>query len=121
MDQRDLTYLGSTKKDLDKLPQPVKDLFLAALETALMGSKHIDAKAYIGHGPRLFEVLEDFKGDTFRLLYSVKYKEVVFVIHVFKKKSKRGSEVPKEDRELIQQRLKRADQDYKEIYGKKRK
>lgn len=60
-------------------------------------------------------------GDTFRLLYSVKYKEVVFVIHVFQKKSKKGSQVPKEDREAIQQRLKWADQEYKELYGTKKK
>jgi competence transcription factor ComK len=53
--------------------------------------------------------------------YTVRYEEVVFVIHVFKKKSKKKSETPKQDKELIEKRLQWARQIYEEQYGKKKK
>lgn len=118
---RHLIYLGSSKKDAEKLPQNVKDIFSAALKMALNGETHEDAKPYRHHGSGVFEVLADHRSSTFRELYTVRYKEVVFVIHIFQKKSKKGSEVPKENKELIEQRLKWADQIYKENYGKKKK
>jgi hypothetical protein len=63
----------------------------------------------------------DYRGDAFREIYTVRYEEVVFVIHVFKKKSKKKSETPKLDKELITKRLQKACQIYEEQYGKKRK
>ncbi|MDP1608917.1 MAG: type II toxin-antitoxin system RelE/ParE family toxin [Chlamydiales bacterium] len=118
---RQLIYLGSSKKDAEKLPQEVKDLFSAALKMALIGATHEDAKPYRHHGSGVFEVIGDYRNSTFREVYTVRYKEVVFVIHIFQKKSKKGSEVPKEDKELIEQRMKWAEQIYKELYGKKKK
>ena len=118
---RQLIYLGSSRKDADKLPQEIKDLFSTALKIALEGGIHEDAKPYKHHGSGLFEVVGDYRSSTFREVYTVRYKEVVFVIHIFQKKSKRGSEVPKEDKELIEQRIKWADQIHKEQYGKKKK
>ena len=118
---RDLIYLGSSKKDAEKLPQEVKDLFSTALKMALNGETHEDAKPYKHHGSGVFEVVGDYLSSTFREIYTVRYKEVVFVIHIFQKKSKKGSEVPKEDKELIEQRMKWADQIYKERYGKKKR
>jgi phage-related protein len=118
---RDLIYLGSSKKDAEKLPQEVKDLFSTALKMALNEETHEDAKPYRHHGSGVFEVVGDYRSSTFREIYTVRYKEVVFVIHIFQKKSKKGSEVPKEDKELIEQRMKWADQIYKERYGKKKR
>ncbi len=118
---RDLIYLGSSKKDAEKLPQEIKDLFSTALKLALNGETHEDAKSYRHHGSGVFEVVGDYRNSTFREVYTVRYKEVVFVIHIFQKKSKKRSEVPKEDKELIEQRIKWADQIYKEQYGKKKK
>ncbi len=118
---RQLIYLGSSKKDAEKLPEDVKDLFTAALKSALYGEKHEDAKPYKHHGSGVFEVVGDYRGDTFREVYTVRYDEVVFVLHVFQKKSKRGKETPREDKELIDKRLKWAEEIYKENYGKKKK
>lgn len=118
---RHLIYLGSSKKDAEKLPQEIKDLFSTALKMALSGETHEDAKPYKHHGSGVFEVVGDYRSSTFREVYTVRYKEVVFVIHIFQKKSKKGSEVPKEDKELIEQRLKWAEQIYKEQYEKKKK
>ena len=118
---RKLIYLGSSKKDAEKLPQDVKDLFTDALNMALIGEKHQDAKPFKYHGNGVYEVVGDYRSDTFREVYTVRFQEVVFVIHIFKKKSKRESETPKEDREVIEKRLKWAEQVYKEEYGKKSK
>lgn len=118
---RQLIYLGSSKKDAEKLPQEIKELFLAALKMALIGETHEDAKPFKYHGSGIFEVVGDYRGDAFREIYTVRYQEVVFVIHVFQEKSKKGSQTPKEDIELIEKRLKWAEQVYKEEYGKKNK
>jgi phage-related protein len=124
MDQnanRQLIYLGSSKKDAAKLPRDVQDIFSEALVMALRGETHENAKPFKHHGSGVFEVVSDYRGDTFRELYTVRYSRVVFVLHIFKKKSKRASETPKEDMELIKKRIKWANEVYEENYGKGKK
>ena len=43
-----------------------------------------------------------------RAVYTVRFREAVFVLHVFQKKSKRGIATPKPDLDLIRERLKAA-------------
>lgn len=117
--ERRLAYLGNAEKDCSKMPKEAQELFVAALEMARMGDRHEDAKPFKHHGSGVFEVVSAYRGDAYRAIYTVRYPEIVFVIHIFKKKSKRGSETPKEDKKLIVNRLKRADEIYKENYGKK--
>lgn len=117
--RRHVAFLGRSEKDCSKMPKEVQELFVTALEMARRGDKHEDAKPFKHHGSGIFEVVSDYRGDAYRAIYTVRYSEIVFVIHIFKKKSKKGSQVPKEDRELIEDRLKRADEIYKENYGKK--
>ena len=119
--KRHLIYLGSSKKDAGGLPLEVQEVFSIALKMALIGETHEDAKPFKYHGPGVFEVVCDYKKDTYRELYTVKYAEIVFVLHIFQKKSKKGAQTPKEDKELIEKRLKWADDVYKENYGKKKK
>jgi phage-related protein len=72
-------------------------------------------------GAGVLEVVEDFDGDTYRAVYTVKLEAVVYVLHVFQKKSKQGIATPKQDINLIEMRLKRAQEHHAENYGKKRK
>ncbi len=118
---RQLVYIGSSRRDVSKFPQDVQDLFSDALMLALIGKTHRDAKPFKHHGSGVFEVTGDYRSSTFREIYTVRYPEVVYVIHIFQKKSKKGKETPKEDIELIEKRLKWAEQLYKETYGKKSK
>jgi phage-related protein len=120
-ESRQLIYLGSSKKDAEKLPQEIKELFSSALKMALNGETHEDAKPFKYHGSGVFEVVGDYRGNAFREIYTTHYTEVVFVIHIFQKKSKKGSKTPQEEKDLIQKRLKWAEQVYKELYGKKNK
>ena len=57
----------------------------------------------------MLEVVKDFRGDTFRAVYTLRYAGAVYVVHVFQKKSKTGRETPRRDIELIEQRLREAE------------
>jgi phage-related protein len=65
-------------------------------------------------GASVLEVVDDFDGDTYRAVYTVRFAGVVYVLHAFQKKSKRGTATPKPDLVLIEQRLKRAQEDYEQ-------
>ena len=75
---------------------------------------HKDAKPMKGFGgANVVEIVDDFDGDSFRAVYTVRFADVVYVLHAFQKKSKKGIETPKRDIDLIKQRLKLAERDYK--------
>ena len=70
------------------------------------------AKPLKGLGSGVVELVEDFDGDTYRAVYTVRFNKVVYVLHAFMKKSKRGIKTPARELELIRERLKRAEEDY---------
>lgn len=120
--KREIIYLGSSQKDARKLPLEVQELFAYALDVAVHGGQHEDAKPLSGfHGRSVVEVVSDYRSDTFREVYTIRFEEAVYVLHIFQKKSKKGRETPKEDMELINQRLKWAEALHKERHGKKKK
>jgi len=111
MDQayKHVLWVGSSKKDLMAMPDEVKSAFGFALYLAQQGKKHQNAKPLKGFsGAGVLEVVEDYLGDTFRAVYTVKIAEVIYVLHCFQKKSKRGIETPKQEIDLIRDRLKMA-------------
>src|ERR1035437_857419 len=111
--RKPLKWIGSAKRDLDAMPEDVKDVFGHAIDLAQAGGKHQDAKAMSGFGSAgVLEVVEDFFGDTYRAVYTVKFAGWVYVLHCFQKKSKSGIKTPKEDMDLINARLKAAKQDF---------
>lgn len=118
---RRLIYLGSTEKDAAKLPDEVRELFAHALTIAMAGGQHEDAKPLKGfNGRGVVEVVADERNSTFREIYTIKFEEAVYVLHIFQKKSKKNIETPKQEMELIKQRLKWAEALHKEHYGKKK-
>ena len=111
--RKPLKGIGASKRDLDAMPEDVKDMFGHAIDLAQVGGKHQDAKTMSGFGSAgILEIVEDFRGNTFRAVYTVKFAGWVYVLHCFQKKSKSGIKTPKEDRHLINLRLKAARQDY---------
>ncbi len=104
-----LFWLGSSKKDLLALPITVRKFFGHALDFAQRGEQHEAAKVLKGFGNAgVLEIVEDDTGGTYRTVYTVRFAEAVFVLHVFQKKSKRGIETPKPDMDIIRLRLKAA-------------
>jgi phage-related protein len=104
------------KKDLREFPEDVRHPVGYALWNAQTGGKHRGAKPTSGFvGAGVLEIIEDFRGDTFRAVYTLKHADVVFMLHAFQKKSKTGRETPRRDIELIKQRLREAERIAKEM------
>ena len=82
------------------------DLFLAQT-----GLHPPSAKPFKGFGPGVIELIEDYDGDTYRAIYTVRLDTAVYVLHSFKKKSKQGIKTPQSDVDLIKRRLKDAEAD----------
>lgn len=111
-----LEWIGSSKKDLMALPEEVIDVFGYALHLAQVGDKHEQAKPLRGFGSAgVLEIVEDWRGDAYRAVYTVRFAARVFVLHVFQKKSKSGAATPKADMDLIESRLKLAERRAKEL------
>jgi phage-related protein len=116
--ERPLDWVGSSKRDFLAFPERVRHELGNALGLAQFGGKHPKAKPWKGQGPGTFEVVEDYDGDTYRTVYTVRFREVVYVLHAFQKKSPRGSRTARTDIDLIARRLKVARHDYEARHGK---
>ena len=79
-----------------------------------MGYANISSSTAYGDF-RMVEVVKDYRGDTFRAVYTLRFAGTVFVLHAFQKKSKTGRETPRREIELIKQRLREAEQIAKEM------
>ncbi len=113
---KSLAWVGSAKRDLLAIPEEVIDAFGYALYVAQTGKKHEKAKALHGFGSAgILEIVQDWRGNTYRAVYTVRFSAAVFVLHVFRKKAKRGIATPRQDMELIRERLKVAEQTAKEL------
>jgi phage-related protein len=111
-------WISSSREDLREFPEDVQQMIGFALYRSQLGKKHPDAKPLKGFkGAGVLEIVEDFDGDTYRAVYTVKFEGIVYVLHAFQKKSKHGIATPKQDMDLIEARLKRAKEHY-EIYSK---
>jgi len=104
-----LYWIGSSLEDVRRFPEAVKQVVGYALYLAQEGDKHDDAKPLRGFaGAGTLEVVADHRGDTYRAVYTVKFRDVVYVLHAFQKKSKRSVATPKQEIQLIRARLKLA-------------
>jgi len=110
--ERPLHWVGSSKRDFLAFPDPVISDMGYALGLAQLGGKHPHAKPWKGEGPGVFEIVENFDGDTYRALYTVRFEGVVYVLHAFQKKSPSGIRTPATDIALVRERLRRAREDY---------
>lgn len=105
-----MIWVGTSRKDLRAFPEPVQDHMGYALFVAQQGGKHQDAKPLMGFGSAgVVEIVKDFRTDTFRAVYTVRFAGTVYVLHAFQKKSKTGRKTPKADIELVRQRLREAE------------
>ena len=95
---KSLLWVGSCREDLKSFPEDVRLVMGYALYLAQVGSKHPDAKPLRGFGSAgVLEVVDDFDGDTYRAVYTVKLQGVVFALHAFQKKSRKGKKTPQQD------------------------
>jgi phage-related protein len=104
-----VVWVGSSLGDLRSFPDSVKLTMGFALFQAQCGGKHLQAKVLKGFkGSGVLEVVEDYDGDAYRMMYTVRFSDVVYVLHSFQKKSKKGVETPKHEMDIVEARLKMA-------------
>lgn len=122
--EKPLFWIGSSLGDLKDCPDEVQDFVGYALHWAQRGSKSPAAKPLQGFGNAgVLEVVDDFDGNTYRAVYTVRFAQAVYTLHVFQKKSRKGIATPKQEIDLVKARLKRAEAHYAawmaETQGKK--
>jgi len=117
-DERPLDWVGSSKRDFLAFPAAVKDDMGNALGVAQFGGKHPAAKPWKGQGPGVFEIVDHHEGDTYRAVDTVQFREVVYVLHAFQKKSPKGARTAQGDIDLIRRRLNAARRDHEVRFGK---
>jgi phage-related protein len=116
--RKPVVWIGCSRKDLKNFPAEVQDEMGYALRDAQYGGKRRSAKPLRGWvGAGVLEVADDFRGDTYRAVYTVNFSGFVYVLHAFQKKSKRGGEVPKVDMDLIRSRYRMAEAHYRHRGG----
>jgi phage-related protein len=99
------------------MPEDVQDVFGSALLDAQYGDMPEGARAFGESLPRqVMKLVEDHQGDTYRAAYTTSMPRAVYVLQVFKKKSKSGIATPKPDKD-IRRRLTTATEHYRRIYG----
>ena len=114
-------WLGSTQEDIRDMPEAVRRVFGYALYIAQMGGVHPDAKPLRGYGGHnVMEVVANFDGDTYREVYTVRFEEAVYILHVFQKKSHQGIRTPQRDLATINARLKQAEARHRQYLQAKR-
>ena len=112
-------WVGSSLVELRSFPADVRRVVGQALDDAQKGGEHPSVKALKGFGGRsILEVVDDFDGDTYRAVYTVRFAGALYVLHVFQKKSNKGIATPKHELDLIMARLKRAEEHYRQNYMK---
>jgi len=110
-------WIGSSRKSVKGFPKEVRDEIGFSLYAAELGVGIINAVPLVGFGgAKVIEIIVPYDGDTYRAVHTVKFKEAVYVLHAFQKKSKTGSKTPLPDMDLIRSRLKLAEAHHRENY-----
>ena len=119
MTRKTLCFIGSSRDDLRAFPEDVRVDIGYALHEVQIGRKPMAAKPLKGFdGAGVLEIIEDYSGDTYRAVYTVKFHDAIYVLHCFQKKSKHGIKTPQQELDLIERRLKLAEADYRSKHGR---
>jgi len=112
---RPIRWVGSSRDDLRSFPEAVRNRVGGALWEAQLGRKAFYAKPLKGfRGAGVLEVVDDFDGNAYRAVYTIRHAGVVYVLHAFQKKSTKGITTPRREMAVIEERLKRAREDYQQ-------
>lgn len=104
--RKPLYWEGASKKDFKTFPIGVQKDMGVALFIVQSGCTPDSAKPWKGLVSGVYELVDDHRGDTFRVVYVVQVGDAVHVLHAFQKKSRTGIATPQPDVELIRKRLK---------------
>ena len=109
-----VVWVGSSRRDLRGFPREVRREIGQALYTAQQGEDPSPKPLKGFGGGSVLEIVADQEGGTWLAVYTVRYREAIYVLHAFQKKSKRGIATPKKDIDLIRRRLAEAERLHQE-------
>src|SRR5258708_29056007 len=98
---RPVSWIKAALKEFETIPEGARSICLTALTIAAEGGKADISKPMLGMGPGVFEIALRFRGDAFRVVYSVQLGEDIWVLHAFQKKSTQGIKTPHHEIDLI--------------------
>ena len=104
---RPISWINAALKDFKGFPEEAQSVCLAALTVAAEGGKADIVKPVHGLGSGVFEIALAYRGDALRVVYAVQLGAELWVLHAFKKKSTQGVKTPKQEIDLVKDRLKR--------------
>jgi phage-related protein len=108
-------WVGTSLRDLRAFPAAVRLDIGYALFAARERKIDPAAKALKGFGgASVLEVVASYRGNAARAVYTVRFQDAIYVLHVFQKKSTKGIATPAREIELIKLRLAEAERDYRE-------
>ncbi len=111
---KDIVWMGSSRKDLRRCPQQVRKGIGYALYAAQRGETDPAVKPLKGFGgTQVMEIVERYRTDTYRAVYAARFETAVYVLHVFQKKASIRRATPRQDMEIIRQRLAEAKRDHR--------
>jgi phage-related protein len=116
--EKPLHWVGSSKREFLTFPSAVKVDMGNALGIAQFGGTAPTAKPWKGLGPGVLEIVESHEGNAYRAVYTVRFQKAIYILHAFQKKSPSGIRTTKRDVDLVTARLKTAEKDHEEHYGK---
>lgn len=120
--RRETSALGRlVQACLSELSGCLKEDMGNALGIAQFGGTAPTAKPWKGLGPGVLEIVESYDGNAYRAVYTVRFEKAVYVLRAFQKKSPSGIRTAKRDVDRVSERLKTAEQDYEEHYGKSKR
>jgi phage-related protein len=101
--------MGSSRKDLQAMPEYVRRAFGRALLDAQYGDHPFGARPF-GEGlpSDILKLSQDYLGNAYRASYTASFPPAVYVLDVFTKKSKSGIATPMRDRARVLARYKAA-------------
>jgi len=101
---RPLVWLGDSRKNLRDFPDGAQKLLGDELQLIQFGGMPKDAKPFKGVGSGVIEIALRYSSDAYRVVLAVQIGRRIYILHAFRKKSKKGIGTPKRDVDLIKKR-----------------
>ena len=104
---RPIGWVRAARRDYAAFPPAVRDRISTAVSIAAHGSKADIARPLKGLGSGVMEVAVRYRTDAWRIVYVNEISGTLWILHAFRKKSKRGIQTPKSEIDLVRARLRR--------------
>jgi phage-related protein len=105
---RPVVWLGNSRRNIQDFPPDARRLIGGQLQLLQYGGMPKDAKPFKGIGSGVIEIALRHDGEAYRTVVALQLGTTIYVLHAFRKKSKKGIATPKQDVDLIKQRYKEA-------------